>query len=58
MQVLLPFIFGFLAAVIGVLPPGLINMTAAKVSLVDGQKRAMMFVLGALVVIFFKRISL
>jgi len=54
MDILLPFVFGFLAAVIGVVPPGLINMTAAKVSLVDGQKRAMMFVLGALIIIFFQ----
>ena len=54
MNLVLPFVFGFLAAVIGVIPPGLINMTAAKVSLIDGQKRAMMFVLGALLVIFFQ----
>ena len=54
MTVFLPFIFGFLAAAIGVFPPGLINMTATKVSLTDGKKQAMMFVLGALVVIFFQ----
>lgn len=54
MNLLLPFIGGFIAAVIGILPPGLINMTAAKVSLVDGKKRALMFVLGAILVIFFQ----
>lgn len=54
MNLALPFVFGFLAAVIGVIPPGLINMTVAKVSLIDGQKRALMFVLGALLVIFFQ----
>jgi threonine/homoserine/homoserine lactone efflux protein len=48
----LPFFFGFLAAIIGVIPPGIINMTAAKVSLIDGKKRAMMFVLGALIIVF------
>jgi len=37
MNLFLPFFFGFLAAVVGVIPPGLINMTAAKVSLVDGK---------------------
>lgn len=54
MSLLFPFIFGFLAAAIGVFPPGLINMTATKVSLTDGKKQAMMFVLGALIIIFFQ----
>ena len=54
MSFFLPFISGFIAAFIGVLPPGLINMTAAKVGLTDGRKRAMMFVLGALIVIFYQ----
>ena len=54
MSVFIPFISGFIAAFIGVLPPGLINLTAAKVSLTDGKKRAMMFVLGALLVIFYQ----
>lgn len=54
MSVLCPFFFGFLAAIVGVFPPGIINMTAAKVSLEDGRKRAMMFVLGALIIVFFQ----
>jgi threonine/homoserine/homoserine lactone efflux protein len=54
MSILLSFLSGFIAAAIGVIPPGLINMTAAKVSLTDGKKRAMMFVLGALIVIYFQ----
>ena len=52
MTLFLPFFFGFLSAIIGVIPPGIINMTAAKVSLIDGKKRAMMFVLGALIIVF------
>ena len=52
MSILLPLLSGFIAAVIGVLPPGLINMTAAKVDFTDGRKRAMVFVSGALIVIF------
>lgn len=52
MNIVLPLLSGFVAAVIGIIPPGLINLTAAKVSLVDGKKRAMVFVLGALLVIF------
>jgi len=54
MSIFVPFISGFIASVIGVLPPGLINLTAAKVSLTDGKKRAMMFVFGALFVIFYQ----
>jgi threonine/homoserine/homoserine lactone efflux protein len=38
--------------VVGVIPPGLINMTAAKVGITDGRKRAMMFVLGATIIVF------
>jgi len=51
MQFFLPFIFGFMAAVVGIIPPGLINLTAAKISLIDGIKTAMKFVFGALTVI-------
>lgn len=54
MNIILPLLSGFLAAIVGVLPPGLINMSAAKISLTDGKKRAMLFVLGALIVIFFQ----
>jgi threonine/homoserine/homoserine lactone efflux protein len=45
------FIAGYLAAFVGIFPPGLINMTAAKISLEDGKSRAMGFVSGALVII-------
>lgn len=51
MTFIIPFFSGFLAAIVGIFPPGLINMTAAKVSVTDGRKRAMIFVLGALLVI-------
>ncbi len=54
MSVLQPFLFGFLAAVVGVFPPGLINMTATKISLTEGKKQAMFFVLGALTIIYFQ----
>ena len=48
------FIAGVFAAVVGVLPPGLINLTAAKISVKDSENRAVMFALGALIVIFFQ----
>lgn len=51
---LLPFAFGFLTAIVGIFPPGLINMTAAKISVQDGKTRALLFTLGALIIIFFQ----
>ena len=54
MKEIQPIILGILIASIGILPPGLINMTAAKISVKDGKNRALMFVLGALIVIFFQ----
>jgi threonine/homoserine/homoserine lactone efflux protein len=51
MSLLFSFIAGYLAAFVGIFPPGLINMTAAKLSLEDGKSRAMGFVSGALAVI-------
>ncbi len=47
-----PLLFGFLSAVVGVLPPGLINMTAVKVNLKNGKKTAFWFLFGALIIIF------
>lgn len=49
-----PLISGFIAAFIGIIPPGLINMTAAKVNLKEGKKNALWFVVGAVLVIFFQ----
>jgi threonine/homoserine/homoserine lactone efflux protein len=54
MNFLLPFLFGIATAAIGIFPPGLINLTAAKISVKDGNNRALMFVFGALIVIFFQ----
>jgi threonine/homoserine/homoserine lactone efflux protein len=54
MTLLLPFFLGFIAAVIGITPPGLINMTAAKVSLKDGKYEAISFAIGATVIVFFQ----
>ncbi|WP_306349825.1 LysE family transporter [Flavobacterium sp. '19STA2R22 D10 B1'] len=48
----LPLVLGFITASVGVTPPGLINMTAAKVSLNDGRSRAITFALGAIIVVF------
>ncbi|WP_310555751.1 lysine transporter LysE [Flavobacterium sp.] len=54
MTVLLPFLSGLIASILGIFPPGLINMTAAKVSVQDGKTRAMLFTFGAILIIFFQ----
>ena len=46
MSVLLNFAIGFLAALVGVIPPGLLNMTAAKISMKQGRKIALLFSAG------------
>ena len=54
MAYILPLFFGFVVSVVGILPPGLINMTAAKISLQDGKSRAMVFTSGAVLIVFFQ----
>lgn len=54
MSFFIPFVSGFIAAAVGTFPPGLINMTAAKSSITDGRNRALLFALGATVVILFQ----
>jgi threonine/homoserine/homoserine lactone efflux protein len=46
------FFLGLLIALIGVIPPGLLNMTAAKISLKDGHPSAIVFSLGVCLVVF------
>lgn len=54
MTLFLPFFLGFIVAAIGITPPGLINMTAAKVSLKDGRNEAIFFAVGATIIVFFQ----
>ncbi|MBC7847126.1 MAG: LysE family transporter [Flavobacterium sp.] len=54
MNYITPLFFGFISAIIGIIPPGLINMTAAKVNHKEGKRNALWFVLGAILVIFFQ----
>ncbi len=51
MQLLTNFVIGFLAALIGVIPPGLLNMTAAKISMKQGRKIALLFSVGVCVTV-------
>jgi threonine/homoserine/homoserine lactone efflux protein len=46
MALLLNFIIGFLASFMGVIPPGLLNMSAVKISKKAGRKQAFLFSAG------------
>jgi threonine/homoserine/homoserine lactone efflux protein len=50
----LPLVLGFCIAFLAVILPGLINMTAAKISTQEGKNVALSFALGASLIIFFQ----
>jgi threonine/homoserine/homoserine lactone efflux protein len=54
MNFLNPLFLGFASAFVGILPPGLINMTAVKVNLKDGRKTALWFIFGAIIIVLFQ----
>ncbi|MEC3906633.1 LysE family transporter [Tamlana sp. 2201CG12-4] len=51
MDITFIFLLGLFFALIGVVPPGLLNMTAAKISLKEGHVRGVMFSVGACVIV-------
>lgn len=57
MSVVVSFFSGLISASVGTALPGLINMTAAKVSIRDGRERAMMFITGAMIIVFSQTLS-
>lgn len=52
MDITVLFVLGLIIAFVGVIPPGLLNMTAAKISLKEGHVRGMMFSVGVCVIVF------
>ncbi|MEO8934563.1 MAG: LysE family transporter [Xanthomarina sp.] len=54
MDLALVVFLGFSATFLSTLPPGLINITAAKISLREGHIRGVMFALGASFVVLFQ----
>ena len=50
----LPLVIGFCIAFLAVILPGLINMTAAKISTQEGKNVALSFAVGASLIIFFQ----
>ena len=51
MNITLIFFTGLIIALIGVIPPGLLNMTAAKISLKEGYSRGIMFSIGVCLIV-------
>ncbi|NNL61930.1 MAG: lysine transporter LysE, partial [Flavobacteriaceae bacterium] len=51
MNITLIFFLGLVIALIGVIPPGLLNMNAAKISLKEGYGRGIMFSIGVCLVV-------
>ena len=52
MFIVLPFILGFLIAAVGIIAPGMLNMTIAKLSITENKKQALLFAYGAVFVVF------
>ena len=52
MNITVVFLLGMVIALVGVIPPGLLNMTAAKISLKEGHVRGVMFSIGVCVIGF------
>lgn len=51
MNITFIFFLGLIIALVGVIPPGLLNMTAAKISLKEGYSRGIIFSIGVCVVV-------
>jgi threonine/homoserine/homoserine lactone efflux protein len=54
MDIVLPLLLGIVISAAGIILPGLINMTAAKIAIKEGRRRAVVFALGATTVVFFQ----
>nr|WP_321232430.1 LysE family transporter [uncultured Psychroserpens sp.] len=52
MNITVIFFLGLIIALVGVIPPGLLNMTAAKVSLKEGYNRGIIFSIGVCLIVF------
>lgn len=52
MSITVIFFLGLFVALIGIIPPGLLNMTAARISLKEGAGRGITFSSGVCIVVF------
>jgi len=51
LEITITFALGLIVALLGVAPPGLLNMTAAKISMKEGYTRAIMFSIGVCIIV-------
>ncbi|WP_034062596.1 LysE family transporter [Lacinutrix jangbogonensis] len=51
MEITLTFGIALIVALVGVIPPGLLNMTAAKISIKEGHTRGLVFSIGVCVIV-------
>lgn len=51
MDITFIFFLGLFIALVGVIPPGLLNMTAAKISLKEGYSRGIVFSIGVCIIV-------
>ena len=51
MDITFIFFLGLIIALVGVIPPGLLNMTAAKISLKEGHTRGIVFSIGVCIIV-------
>jgi threonine/homoserine/homoserine lactone efflux protein len=51
LNITLIFLLGLIIAFVGVIPPGLLNMTAAKISLKEDSSRGILFSIGVCVIV-------
>ena len=51
MEISIVFLLGLLFAFIGVIPPGMLNMSAAKISIKEGHLRGFVFSIGVCVIV-------
>ena len=54
MGITIIFFLGLLISFIGVMPPGMLNISAAKISLKEGHNRSFMFSTGVCIVVGFQ----
>jgi len=54
MDIFFYFLFGFTVALIGIIPPGLLNLTAAKITVQENRRNAFLFSLGVVLVVGFQ----
>ena len=54
MTFVLAIFLGLIISIVGIIIPGMLNMTIAKISINENQRQALNFAFGAVVVVFFK----